>query len=190
MTQRARDEIASRQRHLHTHTHTHTHLEPCTDSALPPQVSQATGYFELQLISVENPGGRRLSGDCCGAERRASEGRCGADACNTYFKVCLKEYQTEVVARGPCTYGSDTTKVLGGNTFQFKSGQKSGASRNNEAGKVLIPFQFAWPVSGSVTLLSASRNGWNSPARRRVGAGGISRAERKFGAVVFHSAVW
>lgn len=112
-----------------------------------PQVSRSTGYFELQLVSLENPGGQLLTGDCCDAERSAAEGPCGADECDTYFKVCLKEYQTEVVTKGPCTYGSETTKVIGGNTFQFKSGQKSGASRN-EAGKILVRFQFAWPVSG------------------------------------------
>lgn len=115
----------------------------------PPQVSQSTGYFELQLISVENPKGQLLNGDCCDAEKSAAEGHCGADECDTYFKVCLKEYQTEVMINGQCTYGWETTKVIGGNTFQFKGGQKTGANRNNEAGKIIIPFQFAWPVSGS-----------------------------------------
>lgn len=126
-------------------------------SALPPQVSRSTGYFELQLVSLENPAGRLLSGDCCDAEKSAADGHCGADECDTYFKVCLKEYQAEVVTTRPCNYGSETTEVIGGNTFQFKSGQKSGASRNNEAGRILIPFQFAWPVSGfwrSVTHLA------------------------------------
>lgn len=114
-----------------------------------PQVSQSTGYFELQLISVENPEGQLLNGDCCDAEKSAAEGHCGADECDTYIKVCLKEYQTEVMTNGPCTYGSETTKVIGGNTFQFKGGQKTGQNRNNDAGKIIIPFQFAWPVSGS-----------------------------------------
>lgn len=114
-----------------------------------PQVSQSTGYFELQLISVENPKGQLLNGDCCDAEKSAAEGHCGADECDTYFRVCLKEYQTEVTTNGPCTYGSETTKVIGGNTFQFKGGQKTGQNRNNDAGKIIIPFQFAWPVSGS-----------------------------------------
>lgn len=106
---------------------------------VPPQVSRSTGYFELQLVSLDNPGGQLLSGDCCDS----AEGPCGSDGCDTYFKVCLKEYQTEVVTRGTCTYGSETTKVIGGNTFQFKSG-----AHRNEAGKILIRFQFAWPVSG------------------------------------------
>lgn len=119
---------------------------PCVS---PPtlQVCQSTGYFELQLLSVDNPGGQLLNGDCCDAEKSAAEGHCGSDECDTYLRVCLKEYQTEVMTTGPCTYGSETTKVLGGNTFHFKGGQKSGSNRNNEAGKIVIPFQFAWPVS-------------------------------------------
>lgn len=108
---------------------------------------QSTGYFELQLISVDNPSGQLLNGDCCDAEKSAAEGHCGPDECDTYVRVCLKEYQTEVMTSGPCTYGSETTKVLGGNTFHFRGGQKTGSNRNNEAGKVVIPFQFAWPVS-------------------------------------------
>lgn len=98
---------------------------------------------------MENPRGQLLNGDCCDAEKSAAEGPCGADECDTYFKVCLKEYQTEVTTNGQCTYGSETTKIIGGNTFQFKGGQKTGTNRNNEAGKITIPFQFAWPVSGS-----------------------------------------
>lgn len=143
----------------------------------PPQVSRSTGYFELQLISLENSGGQLLNGDCCDAETRASEGHCGADECDTYFKVCLKEYQTEVVTKGPCTYGSETTEVIGGNTFQFNSGQKSGSNRNNEAGKILIPFQFAWPVSGSVT--HSARDFWHALIEREQKWFSFNRVETR-----------
>uniref|UniRef100_A0A8C9ZE13 Delta-like protein n=1 Tax=Sander lucioperca TaxID=283035 RepID=A0A8C9ZE13_SANLU len=123
-----------------------------------PQVSHSTGYFELQLISVENPKGQLLNGDCCDAEKSATEGHCGADECDTYFRVCLKEYQTEVTTNGQCTYGSETTKVIGGNTFQFKGGQKTGQNRNNDAGKVIIPFQFAWPRAYTVIVEAWDRD--------------------------------
>uniref|UniRef100_A0A8C7WXG1 Notch ligand N-terminal domain-containing protein n=1 Tax=Oryzias sinensis TaxID=183150 RepID=A0A8C7WXG1_9TELE len=111
------------------------------------EVSQCTGYFELQLLSLDNPRGQLLSGDCCDSTRSAAGGFCGEDECDTYFRVCLKEYQTEVTTTGACTYGSEITKVFGGNMFRFKSEQKSGQNRNNDAGKIVIPFQFAWPVS-------------------------------------------
>uniref|UniRef100_G3NM34 Notch ligand N-terminal domain-containing protein n=1 Tax=Gasterosteus aculeatus aculeatus TaxID=481459 RepID=G3NM34_GASAC len=135
----------------------------CLLLALCAEVSRSTGYFELQLMSVGNPAGQLLNGDCCDAERSASEGSCGPDECDTYFRVCLKEYQTEVTTNGACTYGSETTKVLGGNTFQFRGGQKSGQNRNSDAGRILIPFQFAWPGSRECVMMGAH------PRRRRRG---------------------
>uniref|UniRef100_A0A8C6M2Z8 Delta-like protein n=1 Tax=Nothobranchius furzeri TaxID=105023 RepID=A0A8C6M2Z8_NOTFU len=110
-------------------------------SCFPGLLPLTPGYFELQLISVENPKGQLLNGDCCDAERSAADGLCGADECDTYFRVCLKEYQKEVTTSGPCTYGSDTTKVIAGNTFQFKGGP----SRHHDIGKIVFPFEFAWP---------------------------------------------
>uniref|UniRef100_A0A1A8JSD7 Delta-like protein n=3 Tax=Nothobranchius kuhntae TaxID=321403 RepID=A0A1A8JSD7_NOTKU len=106
------------------------------------EVSRSTGYFELQLISVENPNGELADGECCDGARSSQDLRCSRDECDTYFRVCLKEYQIEVNTGGACTYGSESTHVLGGNMFSFKS-----ATKNNEPGKVVIPFQFAWPRS-------------------------------------------
>ncbi|XP_032404173.1 protein jagged-2-like isoform X2 [Xiphophorus hellerii] len=105
------------------------------------EVCQSSGYFELQLISVENPRGQLLNGDCCDSEGRQADGNCGLDECDTYFRVCLKEYQQEVKIGGPCTYGSEITKVIGGNTFQFRGSQKG----SHDTGKIVIPFQFSWP---------------------------------------------
>lgn len=106
----------------------------------------STGYFELQLISVENVNGELAGGECCDGSRNSQDLRCSRDECDTYFKLCLKEYQMEVSHTGSCTFGSGSTQVLGGNIFSFK-GAKKNPNKVNEAGKVLIPFQFAWPVS-------------------------------------------
>ncbi|XP_034051221.1 protein jagged-2-like isoform X2 [Thalassophryne amazonica] len=137
----------------------HRILMVCLLVTLCAQVSRSTGYFELQLVSVDNPKGQLLNGDCCDAEKSAAEGSCGPDECDTYIRVCLKEYQTEVNTNGPCTYGSETTKVIGGNTFHFKSGQKTSSNRNSDAGKVIIPFQFAWPRA--YTLIVEARD-WDN----------------------------
>lgn len=120
----------------------HTVASALFPSICVPQVCQSSGYFELQVVSVENPRGQLLSGACCDSEGAVADGNCGPDECDTYFRVCLKEYQQEVKAGGPCTYGSEFTKVIGGNTFQFRGGQRA-------TGKIVIPFQFSWPVSGS-----------------------------------------
>lgn len=110
-------------------------------------MSQSTGYFELQLISVENVNGELAHGECCDGSRSPQDLRCTRDECDTYFKICLKEYQMEVTTAGPCTFGAGSTRVLGGNMFSFKSAEKR-QNKVDDAGKILIPFQFAWPVSG------------------------------------------
>lgn len=112
------------------------------------QVCDTTGYFELQLVSVENPSGQLQSGECCDEDRRVTEGQCGQDQCDTYIRVCLKEYQSEVTTTGPCTYGSNTTRVIGGNMVTFRGqGRQSG-----DGGKIVIPFQFAWPRAFTVIV--------------------------------------
>uniref|UniRef100_A0A8C7W469 Delta-like protein n=1 Tax=Oncorhynchus mykiss TaxID=8022 RepID=A0A8C7W469_ONCMY len=110
------------------------------------EVSQSSGYFELQLIAVQNANGELSDGDCCDGERNTQDLRCSSDECDTYFRVCLKEYQTDVTTTGLCIYGTGSTNVIGGNSFQFKSA-KNNQNRNNDGGKIVIPFQFAWPVS-------------------------------------------
>ncbi|XP_030206034.1 protein jagged-1b-like [Gadus morhua] len=116
--------------------------------ALSAEVSQSRGHFELQLVSVDNARGELSSRDCCdGAERRVPDDPCAGE-CASYVRVCLKEYQTVVDITSACTYGTETTRVLGGNKFHFKSA-KNGQNRNGDAGKITIPFQFSWLVSGS-----------------------------------------
>ncbi|XP_033846395.1 protein jagged-2b isoform X2 [Periophthalmus magnuspinnatus] len=107
------------------------------------ELSHSTGHFELQLISVENLNGELSDGECCDGPRNHQDLQCTRDECDTYFKVCLKEYQTEVTTTGSCTLGSATTQVLGGNMFSFQ-GTKNNPNKIDEAGKILIPFQFAW----------------------------------------------
>lgn len=113
------------------------------------QVSRSTGYFELQMVSVENVNGELADGECCDGSRNSEDLRCTRDECDTYFHMCLKEYQMEVTYTRNCIYGSGSTRVLGGNTFSLK-GSKNNPNKIDEAGKISIPFQFAWPVSSDV----------------------------------------
>uniref|UniRef100_A0A672MG30 Delta-like protein n=1 Tax=Sinocyclocheilus grahami TaxID=75366 RepID=A0A672MG30_SINGR len=114
-------------------------------------VSQSSGYFELQLIAVENVNGELWDGECCDGTRNSQDQRCVRDECDTYFKVCLKEYQSEVTTTGPCTFGSGSTDVLGGNIFSFKTA-KNNPSKTSGVGKITIPFHFAWPRSYTLIL--------------------------------------
>lgn len=91
---------------------------------------------------MRNANGELLSGVCCDGARSGADRKCTRDECNTFFKVCLKEYQSRVSAAGPCSFGMGSTPVLGGNTFSFKS------SVRNDKSRIVLPFSFAWPVSG------------------------------------------
>ncbi|XP_016388777.1 protein jagged-2 [Sinocyclocheilus rhinocerous] len=108
------------------------------------EVCQSSGYLELQLISVENNRGELANGNCCDGAWSARDGLCDRDECDTYLRVCLKEYQLEVTTSGFCTYGTGSSSVIGGNTFQLK-GFNGNPNRANDLGTVIIPFQFAWP---------------------------------------------
>lgn len=106
------------------------------------QVSEGSGQFELQILSMHVVSGELPSGACCDGTRSTAERKCTRDECDTFFKVCLKEYQSRVSAAGPCSFGMGSTPVLGGNTFSFKS------SVRNDKSRIVLPFSFAWPVSG------------------------------------------
>ncbi|GAA6066271.1 protein jagged-2 isoform X1 [Tachysurus ichikawai] len=110
------------------------------------EVCWASGYVELRVIGVENRNGELASGGCCGGERgTGQEQGCGAVECNTYFRACLKEYQVEVMTSGPCTYGTASSAVVGGNTVR-PDGFSNNRNKGNNVGTLIIPFQFAWPV--------------------------------------------
>ncbi|TNM94919.1 hypothetical protein fugu_017678 [Takifugu bimaculatus] len=123
----------------------------CLLLTLWTEVSRSTGYFELQMISVENVNGELADGECCDGSRDPEDLRCTRDQCDTYFKVCLKEYQIEVNHKGTCTFGEGSTHVLGGNTFSLK-GAKNNPNKVDEAGRISIPFEFAWPRTYTVIV--------------------------------------
>ena len=100
-----------------------------------------SGQFELQILSMHNANGELHSGSCCDGARITADRKCSRSDCDTFFKVCLKEYQSRVSAAGPCSFGMGSTPGLGGNTFSFKS-----ANRNDKS-RIVLPFSFAWPVS-------------------------------------------
>lgn len=106
------------------------------------QVCEASGHFEMQVVSMQNLNGELQSGACCDGARVAADRSCTADECDTFFRVCLKEYQSRVSSGGPCSYGSGFTPVIGGNTFSVKP--LDGAS---DKSRIVLPFSFAWPVS-------------------------------------------
>ncbi|MGH0139112.1 UNVERIFIED_CONTAM: hypothetical protein FKN15_030455 [Acipenser sinensis] len=90
---------------------------------------------------MQNVNGELQNGLCCDGSRNVGDRKCMRDECDTYFKVCLKEYQSRVSAAGPCSFGSGSTPVIGGNTFSLKH------IKNKEKARIVLPFSFAWPRS-------------------------------------------
>lgn len=104
-------------------------LEPCNGS----------GYFEIQILSMENIRGEISNGSCCGSRYHSFSNHTCTGECATFFSVCLKQYQTQVTVSGQCTFGNRTTQVLGGNSFKYISDISSSSMK--------LPFQFSWTVS-------------------------------------------
>ncbi|KZS00949.1 Delta-like protein, partial [Daphnia magna] len=102
-------------------------------------MANASGFFELEVVALENPQGRLANGQCCGADETSSSnsGTCHRQ-CATHFRLCLKEYQSNVTVSSPCTYGNASSPVLAGNSFTFVEPGKSNA-------RLVIPFSFRWP---------------------------------------------
>jgi len=87
---------------------------------------RALGFFELQILEIENYRGQLATGECCGGASSSAPApqqwpsarpnapppppplQCsGAPQCNTLFQVCLREYQSQAVAAGGRTAGGD-----------------------------------------------------------------------------------
>uniref|UniRef100_A0A8C3AJK7 Delta-like protein n=1 Tax=Cyclopterus lumpus TaxID=8103 RepID=A0A8C3AJK7_CYCLU len=113
---------------------------------------EGSGQFELQIVSMHNVNGELLNGLCCDGARSAADRKCTRDECDTFFKVCLKEYQSRVSAAGPCSFGMGSTPVLGGNTFSFKS------SVRNDKSRIVLAFSFAWPRSYTLIVEALDSN--------------------------------
>ncbi|CAN0309049.1 unnamed protein product [Lampetra planeri] len=113
-----------------------------------PQLAEPAGNFEVRLLSLRNPRGQLATGRCCdGARGDTPEGVRCQDACDTYLRACLREYlerRDAAAAPGPCAYGAAASRVLAGDSAEL--------SRRSKAGKMTIPFDFAWPTSFTLIL--------------------------------------
>uniref|UniRef100_A0A6Q2ZCH1 Delta-like protein n=1 Tax=Esox lucius TaxID=8010 RepID=A0A6Q2ZCH1_ESOLU len=124
-------------------------------------VSVASGHFELQIVSMQNVNGELQTGVCCDGSRNAVDRKCTTDECDTYFKVCLKEYQLKVSPAGPCSYGTASTPVIGGNTFSLRS-------MRSDKSRIVLPFSFAWPRSYTLIVEALDFNNDSTTGREVI----------------------
>ncbi|KAG8504731.1 Delta-like protein 1 [Galemys pyrenaicus] len=111
-------------------------------SALLCQV-WSSGVFELKLQEFVNKKGLLGNRNCC---RGGAGPSC---ACRTFFRVCLKHYQTSVSPEPPCTYGSAVTPVLGVGSFSLPDGAGADPAFSNP---IRFPFGFTWPGTFSLII--------------------------------------
>ncbi|XP_048342763.1 delta-like protein 1 [Sphaerodactylus townsendi] len=122
---------------------------------LPSQV-WSSGVFELKLQEFVNKKGLLGNRNCCrggvGGAQSSSGSASGLQQCDckTFFRVCLKHYQTSVSPEPPCTYGSAITPVLGANSFSVPDHAASGDP--SFSNPIRFPFGFTWPGTFSLII--------------------------------------
>nr|XP_018904563.1 PREDICTED: protein jagged-1b [Bemisia tabaci] len=138
------------------------------------QYAQGSGFFELQILEMVNFHGELLSGVCCGGiYRRDSSEQC-VFPCNTFFRVCLKEYQVNVSSTGSCSFGNTSSPVLGANSFTLT---------DPDIGKLVIPFIFRWTRSFTLILQALDWNNNTSPGPDLI-------EEVRYSGIIHPSADW
>ncbi|KAM5163712.1 delta-like protein 1 [Mantella aurantiaca] len=116
-------------------------------SALLAQIS-CSGLFELKLQEFINKKGPMGNMNCCRGGMSGSQGLQQCE-CKTFFRICLKHYQTSVSPEPPCTYGSAVTPVLGSNSFSVPETISSDPSFTNP---IRFAFGFTWPGTFSLII--------------------------------------
>lgn len=108
------------------------------------QNTTASGWFEILLVSLQNIDGEKSDGTCCDGSRTIYRGQqvC-LNECDTFFRVCLKDYTQVVSPTGACAFGKEETAVLGGSSITFSNTSTPNDFRN----PIPIRFTFAWLVS-------------------------------------------
>jgi jagged-like protein len=104
------------------------------------QYACGSGFFELQILEIANYRSELASGACCGSQARPDSSVPCPRPCSTFFRVCLKEYQSNVTSTGSCSFGNTSSPVLGGSSFTL-------ADPDRANGKLVVPFIFRWTVS-------------------------------------------
>lgn len=121
---------------------------------LATQVS-SSGKFQIRLKSLVNERGLNDDGDCCQGVRTG--GIC-TSACSTFFRICLKQYQTHITLDSPCTFGAVTTPVVGNNSFTLPD------NLDTFENPIDLPFDFSWPGTFSLIIEALHDRTSNGPS--------------------------
>ncbi|XP_071054317.1 protein jagged-1b isoform X3 [Onthophagus taurus] len=121
------------------------------------QCAHGSGFFELQVLEMSNRGSLLSNGSCCGVlSKSPTHQRCSLP-CNTFFRLCLKEYQSNVTSTGSCSFGHTSSPVLGRDSFTLTDPEL-------EKGKLVLPFTFRWTRSFTLILQALDYSNHSVPA--------------------------
>eukprot|EP00794_Sanderia_malayensis_P020295 gene20295-22282_t len=115
-----------------------------------------TGSFELQLVAIQNVAGELRNGSCCDGSHSIyfNSKRC-LNPCDTYFKICVKRYESSRTNSGACRFGTRTTSVLGGNSFNIDIINKNSTTsifHNTTTNPIVLPFTFSWMITYALII--------------------------------------
>ncbi|XP_072376666.1 protein jagged-2 [Diabrotica undecimpunctata] len=123
------------------------------------QCTHGSGIFELQVLEMSNPRSELSNGECCGGGVRSPvTNRCSVP-CQTFFRLCLKEYQSNVTSNGLCSFGNTSSHVIGRDSFTLA---------DPDRGKLVLPFTFRWTRSFTLILQAVDHNNFSSPATNNI----------------------
>ena len=106
-----------------------------------------SGVFEVKLTSFENDHGLLATGLCCSGVAPPGEGVAGGRAnpcvapCRTFVRLCFSHYMGKIPANPPCTYGEETSGVLGSNSLppSVADSPRPLTSRSNHSADGVVP---------------------------------------------------
>lgn len=162
---------------------------------------RALGFFELQILEIENYRGQLATGECCGGgggafsaqqqsasstsnRYNASTLQCvGAPQCNTLFRVCLREYQSRhpqlpasasgsaAAISGGRMGGSDDDSMATGINHHQPNSQLHHCSFGNVTSAVLGGNSF---TLGSDAATAASETSSSDSSNREAAGGNLA----------------
>ncbi|XP_014252915.1 protein jagged-1b isoform X2 [Cimex lectularius] len=134
---------------------------------------QCSGYMEVEILEVSNYMGVRRDG-CCGGGKPQPPLPCKTQ-CLTFFRLCLKEYQSNVAAGGSCSFGNTSSPILGGNSFTLT---------NPDETTLRLHFTFRWTRSFTLILQAVDYN--NSTSSDSTGI----IEEASYSGIILPSPTW
>ncbi|CAG9863616.1 unnamed protein product [Phyllotreta striolata] len=121
--------------------------------------THGSGVFELQVLEMSNPRGELSNGECCGGGGRSPvTNRCSV-SCQTFFMLCLKEYQSNVTNNGLCSFGNTSSHVIGRDSFTLA---------DPDRGKLELPFTFRWTRSNFLVEKKKNKNKKNNKKKKKM----------------------